>query len=176
MAKAAILLLILGMIHVTTGVSCDVCKSTYDTSISAGSDPQKCTAAKTYIACLVTATQESGCDKRAEKLKVAQDEVARVHSIAELTCVLTDSCLCQVAFYSSNLRDPVNKCYASVVQDRCAIAAAKRACDDVTTNAMYSVSTSNTWVGACSGQDFIRHLSLKAAILVATVARLLQKK
>ncbi|XP_046328104.2 uncharacterized protein LOC124112159 isoform X3 [Haliotis rufescens] len=176
MAKAAILLLILGMIHVTTGVSCDVCKSTYDTSISAGSDQQKCTAAKTYITCLVTATQESGCDKRAERLKVAQDEVARVHSIIGLTCVLTDSCLCQVAFYSSNLRDPVNKCYASVVQDRCAIAAADRACDDVTTNAVYSVSTSNTWVGACSGQDFIRHLSLKAAILVATVARLLQKQ
>ncbi|XP_067656039.1 uncharacterized protein [Haliotis asinina] len=170
MAKPVVFLLILGMVYTTSGTSCDICTTTYETSITSASDSQKCIAAKRYLACLVGATDEAGCDKRAEKMKVAQTEVTRVNSVSGETCVLSDSCICQTTFYMSNPRDQINRCYASVVQDLCAIAASGLVCDDVTTNAVYSVSTSSTWVAACSGQESLRRLSLSVAILVATVA------
>ncbi|XP_046549250.1 uncharacterized protein LOC124259199 [Haliotis rubra] len=173
MAKPVVFLLLLGMIYTTDGTSCDICTTTYESSIASASDSQKCIAAKSYLACLAGATEEAGCDKRAEKMKVAQDEVTRVNALSSETCVLTDSCECQTTFYMSNLRDQVSNCYASVVQDLCAISASGLACDDVTTNAVYSVSTSSTWVNACSGQESLRGLSLRVAILVATVAALI---
>ncbi|XP_046549252.1 uncharacterized protein LOC124259201 [Haliotis rubra] len=131
----------------------------------------QCIAAKVYVRCLV-GSSGSGCDKRPSRLTTAVAEVQRVNGISGKTCELTDSCLCQANFYRSDITDHLKLCYASVVQNQCAIDASSPACDDTTTNTVFRVSTSVTWVNACKSTGSAPVQSMMTVAIVTTLAAL----
>ncbi|XP_046328102.1 uncharacterized protein LOC124112157 isoform X1 [Haliotis rufescens] len=173
MGIAGVVLLVFGLVGGTSAASCDVCFTTYDQTVSSSSpsDEQKCIAAKEYIRCLVQA-EGSGCDKRSSRLKTAIIEVQRVDGISGKTCLLTDTCQCQVNFYRSNVVGHLNHCYASVVQNLCAITAKDTSCDDITTNEVFTVSTAETWVNACRNTGSVTVQSVMTVAVMTILAAL----
>ncbi|XP_067656060.1 uncharacterized protein [Haliotis asinina] len=175
MGITAILVLFFGLAAGTSATSCDICRSAYEqtASSSIATDEQKCIAAKEYIRCLV-GTSGSGCDQRPSRLATAVAEVQRVNGISGKTCQLTDSCLCETNFYRSDLSTRLKRCYASVVQNQCAIAASSTACDDTTTNTVYRVSTSVTWVNTCKNTGSVTVQSTMTVAMATILAALLR--
>ncbi|XP_067654488.1 uncharacterized protein [Haliotis asinina] len=155
MTRSHILLLVVGFVHVAGGLVCDVCETNYDNIIKGLTrDVDRCAASKVYIQCLVSATDD-GCDTRPSKLKVAKDELDRINSNSSTPCLLTDSCQCELEYYSSRLSEQLVACYSSIIQNECAVNATGMGCDDVTTNEAFIQLTRQKWMDVCGGQELI---------------------
>ncbi|XP_046549256.1 uncharacterized protein LOC124259204 [Haliotis rubra] len=173
MTRSHVLLLVVGFVPVAAGLFCDVCKTNYDKFINVlTADEDRCAASRVYIQCLVSATG-TGCDTRPDKLKVAKDEMDRIHSNGATPCLLTDSCRCELEYYSSDLNRQLVACYSSVLQNECAVNATQLGCDGVKTNEAFIELTRQKWMDVCGGQDSSKTLTPMIIITAAAFAGIL---
>ncbi|XP_067655251.1 uncharacterized protein [Haliotis asinina] len=95
--------------------SCDDCKTEYSTAkTNASSDNAlKCTALSSYLTCLETAKNDTGCPLPSD------DATAIETDYTNANCSFTDTCVCQKTFWATSQANDAANCTAYKAQLSC---------------------------------------------------------
>ncbi|XP_041367676.1 uncharacterized protein LOC121382216 [Gigantopelta aegis] len=170
------------IIRSTNGATCDECAATYVTdkaAVASGTDAEKCTAAKKFAMCLMSASG-TGCTSGANipATQFASGGTINTDMAAVTSCTFDALCSgCQMAYQTAVLARTTSttskqKCLEAFTYTQCVEASASTqfACDGTSTKATMDTNSLATAKADC---PYSSAVGVKSSVVVMAIALIL---